>query len=994
MCMRPLLAASLVLFFCTSTLLAQAPPDVQPLWDEMGELWRDGDLVGAEAVTDRLVEALEPVATDFSLGIQMNSALHNRASLRYNNGDFVGAEADLLRSVEQARAIQPPAGLPAASAPHMMAMVDGRVRLSLRGLMNFYLAASDLERATRYFQEAQQIHPLWKKQMENNPSIGYQILAAEVSSMEGTFFRSTGDYVKAMDAYLERLEEIDKAWKMVMQMTGGQENSFSNGLKMNFLRGRSNLLMELAEVAVLLEKFEEGIGFCRQSREAGAEMIPLYQEWARTVRQENPAIAQETVDRTVQAVITNTNYLIYERAALVFRAAGDEKAALELMMEGIQRRGDDYGQQRMLTLEYNVIRPEESLQLVGDLQAILGRFEEAAASYEKALSLIQKQYPAGHPAILEIRESESLLAEAIGDREAAVAKAQEVLAGRMSNLETVLSFADESQRLAYRSSIDPWSLFASLDLPDELYETVLRTKGIVLESILEDRGVAKQASDSELADSLAELQTLRRQLMEALLGGAEAGGRDTAKLRERITELEATLSDGVEKFGVAREALRTTVKDVQDSIPEKATLIEFIRYRDFGAPGRFTHRYGAIVIDRKNGPAFIPLAEAKRVEAGMELYAEAVRSSAPDEDMKKFLEALGELIWAPLVDKLPAPGSSLILSPDGALNFFAFATLLQEDGTFVGEAYPISYVSSGRDLLRKPETRKKEEIAIIANPDFQTPATEEVAGTRRREGSEAVSMRGVLGRIGLSPLPGTKAEEEAVSALIRENWKWEIESHLEREATEEAVNRVSSPGVLHLATHGFYLPRTGRQDTLERSQRYWDRSADAVGQAAAAIDSFSDVVLDNPMHRSGIALAGAEATLKQWGAGTILDTSKDGILTAEEMSQLDLDGTWLVVLSACETGLGEARSGEGVLGMRRGLLQAGAENLLLTLWPVADRETALFMIDLYRNLDAGKRDPAEVVPRIQAAYLKEFRESKGITAAVKLAGPFIVSFQM
>lgn len=500
-------------------------------------------------------------------------------------------------------------------------------------------------------------------------------------------------------------------------------------------------------------------------------MIPLYQEWARTVRQENPAIAQETVDRTVQAVITNTNYLIYERAALVFRAAGDEKAALELMMEGIQRRGDDYGQQRMLTLEYNVIRPEESLQLVGDLQAILGRFEEAAASYEKALSLIQKQYPTGHPAILEIRESESLLAEASGDREAAVAKAQEVLAGRMSNLETVLSFADESQRLAYRSSIDPWSLFASLDLPDELYETVLRTKGIVLESILEDRGVAKQASDSELADSLAELQTLRRQLMEALLGGAEAGGRDTAKLRERITELEATLSDGVEKFGVAREALRTTVKDVQDSIPEKATLIEFIRYRDFGAPGRFTHRYGAIVIDRKNGPAFIPLAEAKRVEAGMELYAEAVRSSAPDEDMKKFLEVLGELIWAPLVDKLPAPGSSLILSPDGALNFFSFATLLQEDGTFVGEAYPISYVSSGRDLLRKPETRKKEEIAIIANPDFQTTATEEVAGTRRREGSEAVSMRGVLGRIGLSPLPGTKAEEEAVSALIRENWK-------------------------------------------------------------------------------------------------------------------------------------------------------------------------------------------------------------------------------
>ena len=179
---------------------------------------------------------------------------------------------------------------------------------------------------------------------------------------------------------------------------------------------------------------------------------------------------------------------------------------------------------------------------------------------------------------------------------------------------------------------------------------------------------------------------------------------------------------------------------------------------------------------------------------------------------------------------------------------------------------------------------------------------------------------------------------------------------------------------------------------MKRVASYWESSRGGSQQGQPLV-AFSDVVLDNPMHRSGIALAGAEATLKQWGAGRILDTSKDGVLTAEEMALLDLDGTWLVVLSACETGLGEIRAGEGVLGMRRGLIEAGAQNLLLTLWPVADKETAMFMVDLYRNLDGGKKDPVQVSPAVQAAYLKKFREEKGITQAVKLAGPFILSYQ-
>lgn len=148
-----------------------ATAEVQPLWDELSARWSAGDSEGAGETAGKLIEALTPVAADFSLGIQMNSALHSRALLRYNIGDFAEAEADLLASVAQARATLPPAGLPDQSIPAMMVMVDDRVRISLRGLVNFYLAAGDLERATKAFEEAIAIVPLWKKQAQDNPAI-------------------------------------------------------------------------------------------------------------------------------------------------------------------------------------------------------------------------------------------------------------------------------------------------------------------------------------------------------------------------------------------------------------------------------------------------------------------------------------------------------------------------------------------------------------------------------------------------------------------------------------------------------------------------------------------------------------------------------------------------------------------------------------------------------------------------------------------------------
>lgn len=146
------------------------------------------------------------------------------------------------------------------------------------------------------------------------------------------------------------------------------------------------------------------------------------------------------------------------------------------------------------------------------------------------------------------------------------------------------------------------------------------------------------------------------------------------------------------------------------------------------------------------------------------------------------------------------------------------------------------------------------------------------------------------------------------------------------------------------------------------------------------------------MLNCGLALAGAGRTLANWSSGLATPPENDGILTAADIGGLHLSGTELVVLSACDTGLGEAVAGEGVLGLRRGFVQAGARNLLLTLWPIEDRQTAGFMPEFYAAVHVTG-NPARALAEVQRAWLKRIRTERSATEAAIIAGPFILSFQ-
>jgi len=237
---------------------------------------------------------------------------------------------------------------------------------------------------------------------------------------------------------------------------------------------------------------------------------------------------------------------------------------------------------------------------------------------------------------------------------------------------------------------------------------------------------------------------------------------------------------------------------------------------------------------------------------------------------------------------------------------------LREDS--LGDEFEISYLSSGRDLLRlqTAPASQPQQAVVIADPDFDLVPAPNAP---------------VLSNLHFGRLPDTRTEGEWVAARLG------VDSWTGAQALESKVKSAQSPRILHLATHGFFLthnPHRGSAPDPGRTNGH----------------------LDNPLLRSGIVLAGANRWLE---GATLPQEAEDGLLTAEDVCAMNLFGTDLVVLSACETGLGEYHIGEGIFGLRRAFELAGARSLVMSLWRVPSGPTRELIQQFYRQLDQGKR---------------------------------------
>jgi CHAT domain-containing protein len=357
---------------------------------------------------------------------------------------------------------------------------------------------------------------------------------------------------------------------------------------------------------------------------------------------------------------------------------------------------------------------------------------------------------------------------------------------------------------------------------------------------------------------------------------------------------------------------------VQAALTEDTALVELAVFHPFDpekesdAEANGPPHYAAYVIRKDRVPHGVDLGPVAEIDREIEALRQAL-ADPTGPNPRRPARAVDARVMQPLRAAL-GDVTRVLVSPDGALNLVPFDALVDDRGQFLIQRYAISYLTSGRDLLRLqvgPVNRSHGNPVIIANPLFGEPpgpSTPTIAAARTRRRS--VTSGETLSAMYFGPLAGSASEARALKTLFPES-----SLYTGRNATKTVLLHVEAPLLLHIASHGFFLRQEANPGTSE-----------------------------NPLLRSGLALAGANLSAGSPDAG---------ILTALEASGLNLWGTQLVTLSACDTGVGEVRNGEGVYGLRRAFVLAGAHTLVMSLWTVSDYITRDMMITYYKGLRDG-----------------------------------------
>ncbi|WP_437634691.1 CHAT domain-containing tetratricopeptide repeat protein [Sorangium sp. So ce854] len=604
--------------------------------------------------------------------------------------------------------------------------------------------------------------------------------------------------------------------------------------------------------------------------------------------------------------------------------------------------------QRALAIREKKLKPThpdiaEPLVHLGALYWDRKQYGRAEASFRRALSLLQQALGPEHPRVAECASALEGLAIAQGKLREALPMRLAAVSAEDRHLTRLLTSGAEREKLAFLGRLDR-STSETISLHAISAPKNGEAAALALTTILRRKARALDA----MAGSLASLRRSMTGQDQALLDrlaviDAELSARayrdppgQRARVQALVEEREGVEAEVSRRSAAFRAERRPVLlAEVQAAIPDDAALIELFAYRPYQPRARQRDRLGApryvaYVLRRKGAPAVADLGEVKAIDAAVEELRRAL--SDPSRDPTRLARGVDAQLMA-RVRPLLGPARKLLISPDGALSLLPFGALIDEDQRSLLERYEITYITTGRDLLRLTAPAEPgQELVVIADPAFDGGAPAPPLG-KEPCGWDCEAPRGVdLSRLRFLPLPGTAKEAAAVGAKLTG-----ARVLTGARATEGAVKGLARPRLLHIATHGFFLPAAPAPQQAPARH-----GIDAVDRAAVAA-SVSEV--GSALLRSGLAFAGAN--LRESGGD-------DGVLTAAEVTGLDLSGTQLVVLSACDTGVGEPSHGEGVQGLRRALVIAGAETQVMSLWRVGDQATRHLMTAYYDRLASGR----------------------------------------
>ena len=592
-------------------------------------------------------------------------------------------------------------------------------------------------------------------------------------------------------------------------------------------------------------------------------------------------------------------------------------------------------------------RTAVSLYNLAQLYAMTGAYTRAQPLIEEALAICHEVLGTDHP---ETADSLSSLAVLVWGQDQLVVALRHLRAAadiNELNLRSLLMLGDESRKRAYMATLEgATSMIISFVEAAASHtpaakslglEVVLQRKGRVLDVLAESLTRIRRSGSPEDQALWARYVASQTDWAEMTLRGP--GPQPVDQYRARLDELAqqadkvaTELSSRSSQFRAVLEPV--TLAQVQRAIPPGAVLLEWVRYHPFNPkaiklePRWGEPRYAVYVLKSRGAPVFVDVGEAKALEQQVEKLLTVVRQPGRPQAMQALARDLYRQLIQPVQGHLVS-ATKLFLSPDGQLNLLPFGLLQGTRGRSLADQYELTYLTSGRDLLRSAiPAGVSGPSLLVADPAFDAsiPATQIVATAASPRRSADIDRDGVL----FNRLPGTAQEARDLSLLLNLAPSQVLTG---MKATEAAVKQVQSPKILHLATHGFFL-----SNLSEAFPSTWRGVAVEFGERLPAPQG------EHPLLRSGLALAGAN----QRQSGT-----DDGILTALEVANLDLTGTQLAVLSACETGVGDVRNGEGVYGLRRALVLAGVRTQVVSLWKVDDAATQAFMGHYYRSILNG-----------------------------------------
>lgn len=754
-------------------------------------------------------------------------------------------------------------------------------------------------------------------------------------------YNQTGEYVKALPS-----------WQHVLRVRKKEigQNNLSYAWALN---GLAVLYYYVGDYDKALASIEQTLSILQKSVGREHSAYPYNLDWLALVYLQKKnclkALACSREALSIQKKVFGEEHYFYadglENITVLYEAMGNYNAALLHLEQALAIRKKTLGEEHAVYAQ--------TLSRLASLYQHAGKYDSALLTYRRAITVQKKVLGEEHRDYISSLFGMATTYLMSGNTVEATALIMQACTHTLKTLSGTYATLSEQEKLAFlnKEALQfgylPSLLYSSAKGQPEILQQLYQNELILKKMVLEDQKAVlssiRNANDSSALLLYQQWNAYKTFLGKQLLLPPAKRAPYLDSLQEATDQLEQQLSRQSVLFRSQLNGRQLTAKDIGQTLSPGQAAIEFIRFPYYHKKWTDSVLYAALLLLPGDSiPRFIPLCE----ERALRRLLTIPKNEEPAYALQKIYrsensllpDAVYRLVWKPLQTPLKNV-HTIYFAPAGLLHQVAFAALRDESSRYLVSRYNLHEVLSTRSVISSapvaplPTTVSLwgdiEYNAVARTGASQTPfAANNTAQAFNLYTADTRKWRGGS----FASLPNTKKE----ISFVKKSFQYKGINAISLTgayATEDAFKALSgnSPQVLHLATHGFFLPVVQKK----------------AGEVAS-VNAFT--VQQNPMFRSGLVLAGGNAAWK----GREPQTGEDGILTAYEIAQLDLSNTDLIVLSACETALGELQGSEGVIGLQRALKLAGVKQMMVSLWRVPDKETVELMTMFYNYWLSGQ----------------------------------------